>query len=387
MTLTEKKHEFFKWAYGLFIHYGTYSTLGRGEWALFHERMTPEEYFAQTLPGFKPKKGCAKEWIQLAVRGGMKYAVLTTRHHEGYFIGDELLKEFVEACRENGLGVGFYYSVADWSDPGYCAGPADKEGWEKFVVRTHKQIKEIMSNYGKIDYLFYDGCPPPATWRLPELHKEIRAMQPEMLICRCEEDTDLKSCEGHSNGSPDNLWESCYTLNDSWGYVISDNNWKSPERIINMLTTNRHNGGNLLLNVGPMADGTVQQEAIDIISKVGDWLKVHGEAVYDIVPHPFAYHDQRISTGKGTTAYIRINRWHGNTELTTGIGNKVKSITLMENGQPMPYKQEGEKLWIDFTGFENNRPYPYYLKLELDGEPIGIPNPKRPNCNIKTTGE
>ena len=115
MTIAEKKRIFSRWGYGLFIHYGLYSTYGLGEWMMFLERRDAGEYYREALPHFKPRKGCAEEWVELAVRGGMRYAVLTTRHHEGYFVGEELLHEFVNACRAHELGIGFYYSVADWA--------------------------------------------------------------------------------------------------------------------------------------------------------------------------------------------------------------------------------------------------------------------------------
>ena len=218
---------------------------------MFLERRNPKEYYRDALPGFRPEKGCARKWVELAVRGGMKYAVLTTRHHEGYFIGEKILHEFAGACREHGLGVGFYYSVADWSDPDYRGGPASRESWERFVSGTHRRIRELMTGYGKIDYLFYDGCPPPGTWRLRELHREIRALQPEMLVSRCGEDTDLKSCEGHANGDPNGIWESCYSLQSGgWGYCKDSPVDKTPCLVAEMLSNNRHNGGNLLLHIG-----------------------------------------------------------------------------------------------------------------------------------------
>ena len=388
MTIADKKKLFNQWAYGLFIHYGVYSTFGLGEWLMFLERRKPEEYFREGLPKFKPRRGCAREWVELAKRGGMKYAVLTTRHHEGYFIGEELLHEFVDACRENGLGVGFYYSVADWSDPGYCAGPASPDTWKKFVEKAHRQIREIMTGYGKIDYLFYDGCPPPASWGLHELHKEIRALQPEMLISRCREDVDLKSCEGHANGDPDNLWESCYTLNDSWGYNRFDHNWKPVKKVISMLSNNRHNGGNLLLNVGPMADGTVQREAVEIIEKVGTWLRENGEAIYDVIPHPFDYHDREYSTAKGSTAYIRLeNEYRGPQRRLCGIANQVKKISILSTGEEIAFQQQDDVITLTGLIPQEENALQRVLKLELDGAPKGIRNPMSPDYAIKFTGE
>jgi len=317
----------------------------------------------------------------------MKYAVLTTRHHEGYFIGDELLREFVSACRKNGLGVGFYYSVADWSDPDYCAGPDSPETWERFVQKTHRHIREIMTGYGRIDYLFYDGCPPPETWRLKELHREIRAIQPEMLISRCSEDTDLKSCEGHANGDPDNLWESCYTLNKSWGYNKFDHEWKSPFQVASMLSDNRHNGGNLLLNVGPMADGSIQPEAVRIIETVGGWVRRNREALFNVEPHPFHYFDREITTSHGNTAYMRLIREYGPQRRICGIGNQVRKISFLDTGKELAFTQKKDIITLTDLPPAEADALPRMLKLELDGPPAGIRNPMLPDCTIKTTGE
>lgn len=387
MILDEKKKLFASWGYGLFIHYGVYSVYGLGEWLMYSERMDVEDYFKNALPQFKPDRNHARKWVDLAKRGGMKYAVLTTRHHEGYFIGDDLVNEFVTACRENNLGVGLYYSVADWSDPNFRGGPT-KPGWALFVEKAHRQVKEIMTSYGKIDYLFYDGCPPPATWDLKGLHKEIRAIQPEMLICRCHEDTDLQSCEGHSNGAADQLWESCYTLNDSWGYNKFDHNWKPAEKVINMLSDNRSNGGNLLLNVGPMANGEVQQEAVAIIETVGQWLEKNGEGIYNVSPHPFDYHDHEISTLRDNTVYIRLIRdYPVRDRRIGGIGNKVKSIKFVATNEDINFSQQDDVITMTDLAPKKNNELPRMIKLEIEGAPIGIPNPMKPDCDIKVTGE
>lgn len=387
MTIAEKKRIFSRWGYGLFIHYGLYSTYGLGEWMMFLERRDAGEYYREALPHFKPRKGCAEEWVELAVRGGMRYAVLTTRHHEGYFVGEELLHEFVNACRAHELGIGFYYSVADWSDPDYCVGPRIPESWERFVRKTHRQIREIMTGYGKIDYLFYDGCPPPETWRLRELHREIRAIQPEMLISRCVEDVDLKSCEGHANGDPERLWESCYTMQPCWGYNKNEPVDKTPAQVAKMLSDNRHNGGNLLLNIGPMADGTVPPDQREIIETVGKWVKTNQEALFDVEPHPFRYYDREITTSNGNIAYMRLVRMYGPERRIGGIGNRIRRITFLDNGREIMFQQKDDVVTLYGMPEISRNDMPRFIRIELDGPPIGIRNPKNPDCSIKTTGE
>ena len=383
MASEAKKRLFHDWAYGMFVHYGLYSIYGLGEWYLSKERLELEDYF-KVAPDFKPPAGAARNWAALAKRAGMKYLCLTTRHHDGFFVGDDLLKEYCAACREFGLGVGFYYSVMNWADEDYRKGPESPE-WRRFEERTCRQIKELMTDYGPVDYLFYDGCPPPNTWRVKELHEEIRKLQPELLIsCRCRREEDVFSCEQHIKAMPGKLWEGCFTLNDSWGYHRHDHNWKSPEEVVKLLTTMVHNGGNLLLNVGPMADGTIQEEAVKLLESVGAWLRRNGEAVYGAAPHPFNYCDQEISTAQGDTAYIVLhNDCRGPERKLCGIDNRVKGITLLATGEEIAFEQSGDKIRLSGLPFKKAGELPRVLKLELEGQPFGIRNPMFPDCDIK----
>lgn len=386
MNREEKKLQFRTWAYGLFIHYGVYSVHGLGEWLMAKERMGEPEYFS-ALKDFHPEPGMARRWVELARDCGMKYVVLTTRHHDGHFIGHELVAEYCRACRELGLGVGLYYSVMNWCDPNYRKGPGTPE-WKVFVERTHRQIRELMTDYGPIDYLFYDGCPPPETWEVENLHAEVRQLQPGLLVSRCRVDVDVFSCEQHSGGAAGKLWESCYTLNDSWGYNAFDANWKTPTQVVELLTTLAHNNGNLLLNVGPRADGSLQPEALATLKAVGDWLRVNGEAVYGAQPHPFNYFDREISTAKGNTVYIRLFDEHRRRERKIcGIGNRVERISLLATGEAFDFKQEGDRITLCGLPPKRDDELPRVLKLELDGVPRGVRNPMFPDCDIRVTGD
>ena len=388
MSREIKKKLFHDWAYGLFIHYGVYSVYGQGEWKMFKERLKPEEYFREALPHFHPTYQMGHDWASFARRVGMRYGVLTTRHHEGYFIGDDVIRGFVDGCRKNGLGIGLYYSVADWSDPDYCAGPNVKDGrWERFVQKTHRQIKQIMTDYGQIDYLFYDGCPVPESWRMQKLHKEIRAMQPGMLISRCMEDTDLMSCERHTGGDPNAIWETCDSLNGAWSYNSQDADWKSPKSIIRLLSTNRHNGGNLLLSIGPKADGTIQPEVYEILDKVGSWVHANEEALFDVEPHPFQYCDREISTSKGNNAYFILEHIHGPDKRIAGIGSKVKRVTELVSGKDIRFEQFDDIIILHGMPRHAPEDLPLTIKFELVGRPFGIKNPMQPERFVKFEGE
>ncbi|GAG26198.1 unnamed protein product, partial [marine sediment metagenome] len=209
-TKTKSDKTWFREArFGMFIHYGLYSLLGRHEWVMCYERIPKEEY-RKLAQRFKPKKRIMSEWTALAKKAGMRYMCLTTRHHDGFAlfdtkasdynsvktaVGRDLIREYVDACRKAGMRIGLYYSVADWGDQGFVDGPKkNPQGWKRFVKIAHTQLLELMSNYGKIDYLFYDGCPPPKTWGCAALNAEIRCLQPEILISdRCALDEDVAS--------------------------------------------------------------------------------------------------------------------------------------------------------------------------------------------------
>lgn len=382
MEREEYRRKFHSLAYGMFIHYGLYTIHARGEWVMSKERMSNEEYF-KVIPQFRNNGELAEAWCKTAACCGMRYACLTTRHHDGYFIGKELVGAFCSACRKYGLGVGLYYSVGDWSDPDFRAGSSGAN-WKRFVEKVHRQLRELMTDYGKIDYLFYDGCPSPRTWDAENLHKELRKLQSGLLISsRCGLDEDVASSEGHSN-SHQGTWESCYTMNDSWGYNQYDKKWKSPEEIITLLMTLRHNNGNLLLNVGPGPDGTIQPEEVRRLKIIGEWLKKNGEAVYNVSPHPFNYKDQEISTGYGNIVYIMLQAdYLGPKRLICGIGNRIRKITLLADDSSIAFRQEADKVYLIGLPFKETDELPRILKIELDGLPVGIHNPMWPENDFR----
>ena len=377
--------------YGMFIHFGLYSLLGRHEWALCLERIPFAEY-RKLERRFNPRRLNVQEWVDLARKSGMRYMCLTTRHHEGFALfgtrasdfnsvnaplGRDIVREYVEACRKAGLGVGLYYSVADWGNPSFVAGPAkDPVGWKKFVAVVHQQLRELMTNYGRVDYLFYDGCPTPKTWGCAQINAEIRRLQPHILISdRCGLDEDVRSAEGHTIGDPGKLWETCMTTNNSWGYNYGDQDWKTARQLILQLMTCAHNGGNYLLNVGPKADGRIPQRAVKLLGEVGQWIKRNGEAVYGAEPHPFNYSDQKLSTARGTTAYIPLHYYHGPETVIASIGNRVKRIRLLSTGRLIRFRQEGNRLRL--IGLPSRSPDRWLpvVTLELVGKPRNVPHP------------
>lgn len=387
----QESYEWFNEArFGMFIHYGLYALLGRHEWALCYERIPLEEY-RLLANRFKPENLDLGKWVEDAKSFGMRYMCLTTRHHDGFSLfdtqvsdynsvkkaaGRDIVKEYTDACRAGGLGVGLYYSVADWSDPGFIAGPKqDPEGWEKFVNTAHSQLRELMTNYCKIDYLFYDGCPPVDTWGAEKINAEIRELQPGILLSdRCGLDEDIKSAEQHTIGDPGKPWESCFTTNKSWGWNYGDPDWKTSREVILTLMTTAHNGGNFLLNVGPKPDGTFPEQFVEIMQPVGEWVKANAEAVYGTKPHPFDFADQKLSTYRDQTAYITFHFNHGSETVVAGIGNTVEKVRIVATGEDVEFTQEGDRILLTGLKIQETNALPVVVALELDGPPKGIPN-------------
>ena len=355
--------------FGMFIHYGLYSVAGRHEWVQVQENIPKEEY-EQFAYQFNPKPGCCREWAKLAKEAGMKYMVMTTRHHEGFslwdskvnpynsmnYCGRDLVREFVDACREFGLGVGLYSSLMDWHHPdgGICA--YDTEARLRFLKYTEALNTELLTNYGKIDILYYDAYSPMTTWEGWDSlarNQRLRALQPDIIINdRSGLDEDYTTPEG-SIYACEREWEACMTFNGmSWGYVDSSQvraYTHSPQQIIQMLTSCASGNGNLLLNIGPAPDGSVPEEAFEPLRTVGKWLEVNGDAIYGI--------RRKNSMGLGLNAVTCVTMdekfiyginhiWpSGGTMGFGGWMEAPKSITLMD-GTPVEFEHRGHRILL-----------------------------------------
>jgi len=269
---------------GIFVHWGIYSLPARGEWVMLTERIPGDEY-VQLARRFNPKRFDAQEWVSIAKEAGMKYMVLTTRHHDGFCLFDSKVSDFtsvktaagaeyVKACRRAKLKVGLYYSLGDWKF-GFPKVSDSREGARAMVEQAHIQVRELMSQYGKIDILWYDGGwvypsrPDDGPeeqikfWQSKKLNSMVRKLQPHILINnRSGLSEDFDTPEQHSTPSgPGRIWETCMTMNDSWGYSAGDHTWKSSTQLIHELTDIVSKGGNYLLNIGPKAAGCFRKAA------------------------------------------------------------------------------------------------------------------------------
>jgi len=383
--------------FGIFVHWGLYSLLGRGEWVMHVERIPADEY-AKLARKFNPKKFDADAWAALAKEAGARYMVLTTRHHDGFCLSDssasdftsvkssakrDFVAEYVEALRRAGLKIGFYYSLLDWRFPGYFDREAHPESAKALVEQAHAQVKELMTNYGKIDILWYDGGWVPGLtgeqiadfWRAKELNATVRKLQPHILINnRSGIPEDLDTPEQHVTASaPGRGWESCMTMGDScgWGYVHNNPNFKTVPQLIQYLVTAAAGEGNYLLNVGPKPDGTIRKEEVERLRAIGRWLSVNGESIYGSDRCPFGAGMLGLTTAKGNNAYLHVFRWPKQGELSIpGIKNKIKSATVLSTGQQARI-ETGSNCRTFLKGLPKMPPDPYdtVVKLVLDGKP------------------
>lgn len=329
--------------FGMFIHWGLYAIPARGEWVMHAERVRIGEY-EKMAKVFNPVKYDPRSWARLARRAGMRYMVLTTKHHDGFCLFDtkttrfnavrsaarrDLVREYAVACRAEGLGVGFYFSIKDWHHPACPLDAQDRlRNFEpeirrpdpvKFLAYAKAQITELLSNYGKVDIIWFDGRLEAMKPFGPQLAAYIRSLQPGILINnRLGQDEDFKTPEQEIpsrplTGADGRLlnWEACDTLTGgSWGYCPCDRHiLRPPENLIRRLVRSAASGGNYLLNVGPRADGAIPSEAVAQLEAIGKWMRCHGEAVYGTEAGPAS--DPRCGrmTRRGNKIYLHVFEW------------------------------------------------------------------------------
>ncbi len=341
---------------GMFIHWGVYSVIGRGEWAIQQERMPLDEY-DRHIPKFSAENYDPDALAQFAKDAGMRYMVLTTKHHDGFCLfntvtthrnavkqgpGRDLVKEYVEACRRHGLKVGLYFSLPDWSIQAFNDGPEDasQEAWKAFIGLIHEQVRELCANYGKIDVLWYDRAPnlegvsalTVENLMARELNDMVRRLQPDILINdRSDLPEDFYTAEQNARPpeTPERLWEACLTMNKHWGYFPADDMYKSAKEIVHTLTGIAMNRGNMLLNVGPEPDGTIGEPERERLQALGQWLAVHREAIENVSPGPVSGGTYGCSAIKGDSVYLYVHWWHGSSITIANCSMDFKAGKIM----------------------------------------------------------
>lgn len=383
-----KRVEWFKHdRFGMFIHWGLYSIPARGEWIRSTEQMSIEDY-QQYYDEFNPVDYDPKEWARLAKEAGMKYVVLTAKHHDGFCLfdsqyteykatntkaGRDLIKEYVEAIRAEGLKVGLYYSIIDWYHPDFPHygdrqhpmrnNEAYKDvvhNFDNYLEYMHNQVRELCTNYGQIDLLWFDFSYDELrgeAWKATELVNMIRELQPNVIM-----DNRLEvSGEGYGSLATDSptvysgdfvspeqiiplegikdeagnpvVWEACITMNNNWGYNEHDKFYKSPEMVIKKLVECVSKGGNMILNVGPDVKGNIPSESVAILKRVGQWMKGNSESIYGCDYSGLDKPEYGRITRKGKKIYYHVMENPIGFVALHGINKEeIKKVRLLSTG-------------------------------------------------------
>lgn len=365
--------------FGLFIHWGLSSVRGwelswplvGGNFALpACQKVSIADYYASAA-AFDPRADAAAHWAELARRAGVQYAILTTKHHDGFALFDtqlsdfsvmhtahrrDIVRAFAEAFRAAGIRVGFYYSLSDWHHPDYPAfAEADKPydftrlpqpsaaQWERYLAFLFGQVRELLTNYGAIDVIWFDGQwerIPFDRWKPEELRAMIKSLQPAILINdRLPGHGDFDTPEQFIPPQPPQRpWEACITMNESWGYNPSDTQYRSPRQLIQTLCEVAGKGGNLLLNVSPMADGRLPGEQVERLDAVAAWMRRHEESIVGTRPGLEPWQFYGPSTRRGDTIYLHLlMRPYDSVSVRDVPIKRVRSVRALASGAALPY--------------------------------------------------
>jgi alpha-L-fucosidase len=400
--------------FGLFMHWGSYAIKGfEASWPLVFGDISYAEY--EALAGrFNPQRYDPVAWAALAKAAGVRYAVLTSKHHDGYALydtqlsdysaprsaaGRDLLAPYVEAFRAAGIKVGFYFSLCDWHHPDYpvknaetgmfserppgalppgvpASIVAEPARWERYLAFMHGQVRELCTRFGKIDLLWFDGQweHTAEEWRAGELVRMIRELQPEIVINDRLADRMLGDYATPEQNvpveAPDRMWETCMTINETWAYNPRDRAFKSSAEIIATLAETTSKGGNLLLNVGPSADGEILPEFSSRLEVIGAWLARNGESIYGAGPGllPGAYYGP--STGKQDAIYLHVLGQPAEGAIRVrGLGRRVVRASVLGTGALLEFDQHGGNLEAGllrlFLPRANLEPLVTVIKLQL----------------------
>lgn len=388
--VVEARTERTKWycdaRFGMFIHWGLYSIPARGEWVRSTERMPKEEY-DQFFDEFTTENYDPKEWARLAKKAGMKYAVLTAKHHDGFCLYDtaltdfkstkapckrDLVREFLDAFRAEGIRVGLYFSIIDWRHPDFPhygdkfhpmrdneEFKGKEHDFDRYLTYMHGQVKELLTNYGHLDLMWFDFSYGPMNcekWKASELIEMVRSIQPHIVI-----DNRLEGSAENAGSirtlnptaysgdfaSPEQMvppegirdeggnpipWEACITLNNNWGYAAHDYHYKSAKMVIHMLVECVSKNGNLILNVGPNAKGEIPKESVEILEEVGTWMHQNGRSIYVCGLSEFPKPEWGRFTQNGKKLYAHVMEEQAGAICLEKMAGMVDHMRLLKDG-------------------------------------------------------
>lgn len=373
---------FVKSRFGMFIHWGLYALAARHEWVKHHEEI-PDEVYDKYFKHFDPDLYDPELWAKKAADAGMKYFVVTTKHHEGFCLwdskltdykstntpyGKDVLRPMVDAFRRQNMRVGFYYSLLDWHHPDFIVDnlhpmrnnpnrDAVNEGRDqkKYAEYIRGQVRELLTEFGNVDIMWFDfSYPNPENdprigkgrldWQSEELYKMVRELQPHIILndrLDLDEGWDIKTPEQFQprewvkfNGQPV-VWEECQTFSGSWGYHRDESTWKSVDQLVQMLIDTVSKGGNLLLNVGPTGRGEFDARALSRLEGIGEWMKRHGRSIYDCTQAPDEFkapQDCRLTWNPvKKRMYVHVFAWPVGQLHLDGFANRVEYAQLLND--------------------------------------------------------
>ncbi len=417
MSMIEERKQRTEWflgaRFGMFIHWGLYAIPARGEWVRSTEKISIEDY-QQFFDQFDPVHYEPRVWAKAAREAGMKYAVMTAKHHDGFCLfdtkltdykstntkaGRDLIKEYVEAFRAEGIKVGLYYSLLDWHHEDYPS-YGDKihpmreneafknktQNFDRYVEYMHGQVRELCTNYGKIDIIWFDFSYDEMTgkkWHATEMVNMVRSLQPDIIIdnrleASGEGSGSIRSMnpgiasgdfaspeqiippEGVTNEKGDSIpWEACITMNNNWGYCSTDKMFKSSKQIIRKLVECVSKDGNLLLNVGPTAKGEIPEESLCILTEIGKWMRQNSGSIYHCGKAPYAKPDWGYYTQRGNLLYAHVFEGNIGPLPLVGLKGKAKKARLLSDSSEMKFvdawntKDYKNDLFINFGPVEH----------------------------------
>ena len=378
--------------FGMFIHWGLFAMGGIGCWQKNFERGTNEQW-EKYANNFDPDLFNPEEWAKCAKEAGMKYFVLTAKHHEGFCLFDskytdykykkkDLLAGVINAFRNEGLRIGVYYSLPDWHHPNY---PHDKRHPQRdipyepdtkpYTEYVHNQVREILTNYGKIDLLWFDGSYPDTLhiWECERLNKMIRELQPEILVCRLPGFDDFSTPEAtipqqglfNEDGTPKH-WEGCQISHGEWSYV-REKKWKTSKELVEMLIRHTSRGGNLLLNFGPTSRGCFDDHTKEVLADIGKWMKWNGKAIHSCCGAPAEYPEPegcRYTWNPETNRlYVHFLSWPDRRIDLPGLAGKVEYAQLLCDGCEIKFT---ENLYGNVNGPTLPEPGALRMTLPID---------------------
>lgn len=408
---------------GMFVHWGLYALPARHEWVMMREHTSAADY-RKYFEHFEPDLYDPKAWAAAAKAAGMKYVVLTTKHHEGFCLwdsaltdykatntpyGKDLLMPYVQALREAGLKVGFYHSLIDWHHPDFTIdeihperdnpdAPAMNEArdFARYRDYLHGQVRELLTNYGQIDYLFFDfsypnngpgeaaGARYPGKgrddWGSSELMTMVRELQPGIVVNdRLDIPGDFVTPEQYQpagammSGGKEVPWEACQTLNGSWGYDRDNLDYKSADLLVRMLIDGVAKGGNLLLNVGPTARGEIDPRASGALAGIGEWMRVHGRSIYGAGATGLVPPQDCRYTRRGNRLYVHLFAWPFEHLHLPGLAGKVGYAQLLNDASELALTQSDPRQEAGNMTPAGQAPGTLTIKLPVQRPTVAVP--------------